>query len=148
MVQHTILHSTVTTGKVAGSFQPVATIVNLQHTTVAGFIITSIGWFSRVGAVVGWAAIQLVKLLDVTLGESGSSANDVLVITVFGHHGYLAVTESGFVVVHDGSVVVGVSEGVDFSGFVEVVDHILLDVVFVDSEVIIAIWTALLMVES
>ena len=148
MVQHTILHSTVTTGKVAGSFQPVATIVNLQHTTVAGFIITSIGWFSRVGAVVGWAAIQLVKLLDVTLGESGSSANDVLVITVFGHHGYLAVTESGFVVVHDGSVVVGVSEGVDFRGFFEVESHFRLNVVEVNVNEIIAIWSALLVIES
>lgn len=148
MVLRSPLNSTITTCEVTSTLQSVASVVDLVHAAVAGFIIASVGWLSRVGASVCGALVQLVELFDVTLGESGSSTNDVLVIAILRHHGYFSVTESGFVVVHDGSVVVGVSEGVDFSGFVEVVDHILLDVVFVDSEVIIAIWTTLFMVES
>ena len=87
-------------------------------------------------------------MLDVTLGESRSSTNDVFVVTVFGNHGYSAAAESGFVVVHDRSVIVGVSEGVDFSGLVEVKPHVGLDVAPVNRKVVITIWTALLVVES
>jgi len=82
-----------------------------------------------IGTGVSRAAVQLVELLDVALGKSGSGADDILVVPVFWHHGDFTVAESCFVVMHDGPVVVGVAQRVDFRGFVEVEPHILFDVV-------------------
>jgi len=143
-----LLDLAVATHEVAPPSQTSASIPCFPHVAVARRIIATVARFSWIGTSILRTAIQLVKLDDILLRQTGSSPNDIFVVPVLWHHGYFAVAESTFVVMHYRPVVVRVSKGVDFTGLVEVIPHAFLDVVPEDAQVSIAIWPALLMVES
>ena len=95
-----LLDLAVATHEVAPPSQTSASIPCFPHVAVARRIIATVARFSWIGTSILRTAIQLVKLDDILLRQTGSSPNDIFVVPVLWHHGYFAVAESTFVVMH------------------------------------------------
>jgi len=100
--------------------------------------------------VVLGAAVHLVDLFHVDVREPGTDSDQVREVGVDGLHGHLATSERGFSVVHDGSVIVWRTPGINsVSGlFFEVVLNMVGDVLPSDFDEGVAIRARLLVVQS